>query len=197
MFLEVDSRELATILAALRYYQRTGVCLDGGTGELIIPEEERDVATDGDTLEPLDEKEIDTLCESINCEPSPLVNQLVSALERATAACESHNEGGQLDYDWIGEAEAVLEAAYAAGLGPKLSAPLKRLLMAEIDNVEGNDPATLETVKDSLDSGYRPYDRFPVGMVKKELADLIFRVGGTATAKRFVNTADWKERAKV
>ena len=100
------------------------------------------------------------------------------------------------DYDWVGEAEAVLEAAYAAGLGPKLSAELKRLLMAEIDNVEGDDPATLETVKDSLDSGYKPYDKFPVGKVKKELADLIDRVGGTAPAKRFVTTADWKQRAR-
>ena len=189
MFIQVDERELATILAALRYYQRTGVCLDGRNGDLIVPEPERDVATDGNTLEPLDEAEIDELCESINYEPT-LPDQMLSALERVSAACGDK-------YDWAGEVEAVLEAAYQAGMGPKLSAPLKRLLMAEIDNVEGNDPATLETVKDSLDSGYRPCDRFPVGKVKKELADLIFRVSGTAPAKRFVTTADWKERAKV
>ena len=193
MFLQVDNRELATILAALRYYQRTGVCLDARNGDLIIPEEERDVATDGGTLEPLDENEIDELCERVNCEPSALVDQLVAALERASAACDS--EGN--DYDWAGEVENVLDAAYAAGLGPKVSAPLKRLLMAEIDNVEGDDPATLETVKDSLDSGYRPYDKFPVGKVKKELADLIGRIGGTVTAKRLVTTADWESRRKV
>lgn len=192
MFLQVDNRELATILAALRYYQRTGVCLDGCNGDLIVPEEERDVATDGGTLEPLGEKEIDELCESINCEPT-LPDQMLSALERVSAACDSEGD----DYDWAGEVEAVLEAAYQMGMGPKLSAPLQRLLMAEIDNVEGDDPATLETAKDSLDSGYRPYDKFPVGKVRKELADLIERVGGTAPAKRFVTTADWKERAKV
>ena len=82
------------------------------------------------------------------------------------------------------------------GLGPKVSPELKRLLMAEIDNVEGDDPATLETVKDSLDSGYKPYDNFPVRKVKKELADLIGRIGGTVPAKRLVTTADWEQRAK-
>ena len=90
-----------------------------------------------------------------------------------------------------------MEAAYQAGMGPKVSAELKRLLMAEIDNVEGDDPATLETVKDSLDSGYTPYDDFPVAKVKKELVGLIERIGGTVPAKRLLTTADWESRANV
>src|SRR5690606_33858515 len=45
-----DDRELATILAALRYWQRHGLKPDGSTN--AIPED--DVATDGGTLEPLD-----------------------------------------------------------------------------------------------------------------------------------------------
>ena len=183
MFLQVDEREFATVLAALRYWQ-------ANNRQNAKRAPEYDIASDSGKLQPLGDLEIDELCERINCEPT-LPDQLVSAMERVSAAC------GGGDYDWAGEVEAVLEAAYAAGLGPKLSAPLKRLLMAEIDNVEGDDPATLETVKDSLDSGYKPYDKFPVGKVKKELADLIFRVGGTATAKRFVTTVDWKEGAKV
>jgi hypothetical protein len=257
MLLQVDNREFATILAALRYWQRNGE-LDREEGSIVPPAQEYDIATDCGECEPLDANEIDELCERMNCEPSPLAgqllaalenikanlsakdclperlsdsirrasdaiaaakaagiesneefyvnpklcepsalaDQLVAALERASAACEAHNNGGKLDYDWIGEAEEALDAAYAAGLGPKVSEPLKRLLMAEIDNeAEGGDsPATLGTVKDSLDGGYRPYDTFPVDKVKKELADLIERVGGTCPAKRFVTTADWESR---
>jgi hypothetical protein len=55
-----NDRETATILAALRYWQaRTPA----------NPERARaieEIATDGRTLDPLDEKEIDTLCEAIN-----------------------------------------------------------------------------------------------------------------------------------
>ena len=52
-----SERETATILAALRYWQRTGST--GGTLE-------RDIATDCDGLEPLSREEIDALCERIN-----------------------------------------------------------------------------------------------------------------------------------
>ena len=143
-----------------------------------------------ENLSRLSADEIDELCEQINCEPPAVVGQLVAALERASAACDSEGD----DCDWAGEVERVLDAAYAAGLGPKLSAELKRLLMAEIDNeAEGGDsPATLETVKASLDSGYTPCDGFPVAKVKKELVGLIDRVGGTVPAKRLLTTADWK-----
>ena len=188
MFLEVSDREFATMLAAIRYWQREGLSSDK-YGELATPEPENDIATDGGTHEPLDENEIDELCESINYEPT-LPDQMLSALERVSAACGDK-------YDWAGEVEAVLEAAYQAGMGPKVSAELKRLLMAEIDNeAEGGDsPATLETVKASLDSGYKPCDKFSVGKVKKELTGLIDRIGGTVPAKRLLTTADWESRA--
>lgn len=68
MFLQVDERELATILAALRYWQRDGLSSDEH-GDLATPGPENDIATDGGTHEPLDLDEIDELCERINCEP--------------------------------------------------------------------------------------------------------------------------------
>jgi hypothetical protein len=53
----MDSRQLATILAALRYWQRD------------MPPEARiedDIASDGRTLVPLTDEEIDELCEALN-----------------------------------------------------------------------------------------------------------------------------------
>jgi len=49
--------ELGTVLAALRYWQREGLLSDGV---------ERDIATDGGTVVPLDANQIDALCERIN-----------------------------------------------------------------------------------------------------------------------------------
>lgn len=51
----LSGRELATALAALRSWQRTG-----GAGP------EMEVATDGGSFEPLSAKEIDALCEKLN-----------------------------------------------------------------------------------------------------------------------------------
>lgn len=50
-------RELATVLAALRYWQREGWRSEG---------HEHDIATCGDTLAPLNEGEIDAMCERLN-----------------------------------------------------------------------------------------------------------------------------------
>lgn len=183
MYLHVNDRELATILASLRHWQRNN-------RQDATKSPEYDVATNGDTLQPLGNVEIDELCERVNGGDDELPVHLVATLERVSAAYDSEDA----DYDAAGEVETVLDAAYAAGLGPKTSRELRRLLMAEIDNVEGNNPATLATVKDSLDSGYRPCDKFPASKVKKELAKLIERVGGTAPAKRFLTDADWKAR---
>ena len=68
MILRVDKREFATILAALRYWQRRGLCTDGRQGNLIVPAPEEDVATDSGTHKPLVPEEIDALCERLNCE---------------------------------------------------------------------------------------------------------------------------------
>jgi hypothetical protein len=58
------NEEIATILAALRFYQR-----EIEHGLVPYPDEEyhiMDVATDGQTLEPLTPEQIDDLCEQIN-----------------------------------------------------------------------------------------------------------------------------------
>lgn len=53
----MDSRKLATILAALRYWQREGLAAGG---------HEHDIASDGGVLTPLTYDEINALCEEIN-----------------------------------------------------------------------------------------------------------------------------------
>lgn len=55
----IFERETATILAALRYWQREGLMSDG---------DEQDVASDGGRFQSLSAEEIDTLCERINCD---------------------------------------------------------------------------------------------------------------------------------
>lgn len=57
--MKLNIEELATVLAALRYWQRTG------HGAAAMPRE-WDIATDDGTLEPLDVDAIDALCERLN-----------------------------------------------------------------------------------------------------------------------------------
>ena len=60
--LQVDDRELATILAALRFHQTENL---QGAGE--IPDQFiREIATDGGRLSPLRCQEVDDLCERLN-----------------------------------------------------------------------------------------------------------------------------------
>lgn len=56
-----DPRELATVLAALRYYQ-SAMSMNGGMPPFRVAQ----IATDDDTLVPLGIAEIDALCERIN-----------------------------------------------------------------------------------------------------------------------------------
>lgn len=56
---DVDDRELATILAALRFWQRHGESRQAN-------EPEYDIATNAGTLSPLADAEIDALCERLN-----------------------------------------------------------------------------------------------------------------------------------
>ena len=84
-----NDRELATILAALRFHQAENL---QGTGE-ILDQAIREIATDTGKLTPLDFHEVEDLCEKLNCGESqgqaglppnpPLVQQVT--LERATA----------------------------------------------------------------------------------------------------------------
>ena len=60
--LVVDRRELATILAALRFHQDENL-----RDSCDIPDEViKGIATDSDSLKPLDSKDVNRLCEKIN-----------------------------------------------------------------------------------------------------------------------------------
>ena len=64
--LRVDARELATILAALRFHQDEN-CGQKGRRRLVIADELiASIATDGGTLKPLSASEIDRLCRRLN-----------------------------------------------------------------------------------------------------------------------------------
>lgn len=60
---DLDDREAATVLAALRYWQRGLAGDDAGTLEVD------DIATNGGALEALSAGEIDALCERLNASP--------------------------------------------------------------------------------------------------------------------------------
>ena len=60
----LTQRQLATVLAALRCYQE---CYLACAGDL--PDNLASIASDCDTLEPLNIQEIDALCEYLNVAP--------------------------------------------------------------------------------------------------------------------------------
>lgn len=77
----LNERELATVLAALRYYQND--LRDDGAAFA-----HGDIATDGGTLQPLSADEIDALCERLNVRPAPA---------KLSACC-----GAEIGYDaWV------------------------------------------------------------------------------------------------
>jgi hypothetical protein len=71
----LNARELATVLAALRYWQREGLLADRCA--------EARIADDGGKFEPLSKMEIDALCERINIEDKrpKIIDCLTKALE--------------------------------------------------------------------------------------------------------------------
>ena len=75
---------------------------------------------------------------------------------------------------------------------------LKRLLMAEMDNEAdgGESPTTFNSALDSLNSGYEPFDGFPMNEVKAELQTMIETHGGETNVETHLTSEDWKLRAK-
>lgn len=63
MTIRIEDDEHATILAALRYYQRSGQGDPNNRSDAI-----HDIATNDDTVISLDEQAINQLCEKINCD---------------------------------------------------------------------------------------------------------------------------------
>jgi hypothetical protein len=62
--IQVDRRELATILAALRFHQDENLQGGGRIADKVMD----DIATDGGTLKALDFGEVDRLCQRLNLE---------------------------------------------------------------------------------------------------------------------------------
>jgi len=56
--MKLDEQQLATVLAALRYWQREGLMSNG---------DEHDIATEGGRYVELGAEAIDELCEELNC----------------------------------------------------------------------------------------------------------------------------------
>lgn len=84
-------RETATILAALRYWQRRALL---GPPTALARLSEWDVATDGNTLEPLTAAEIDVLCEAINFAEDELPPAVYVAAPELLAALKKIREMG-------------------------------------------------------------------------------------------------------
>src|ERR1039457_907270 len=88
----LDKRQTATILAALRYWQREGLMSSG---------HEQDIATEGNSMNALDAEDIDALCEQINLAPEPAI--IVVGCEGGLVTGASSNVEGLtmivLDYD--------------------------------------------------------------------------------------------------
>ncbi|NRC54187.1 hypothetical protein [Neoaquamicrobium sediminum] len=61
----LDAQELATVLAALRFYQESGMGDPGNRSNAI-----HEIATNGDSVVSLDADAIDALCERLNVESS-------------------------------------------------------------------------------------------------------------------------------
>lgn len=64
----MNNQELATVLAALRFYQANGQGNPANRSDAI-----HDIATAGDEVISLDDDGIDDLCERLNCEDGPKV----------------------------------------------------------------------------------------------------------------------------
>lgn len=70
----MNSRELATVLEALHYWRREGLMSAG---------HEQDIASNGDTIQPLNEEEIHSLCDRLKIEPeaNKLLRSIVSDVQ--------------------------------------------------------------------------------------------------------------------
>lgn len=133
----LDSRELATVFAALRYWQREGRRSAGG---------EHDIATDGDHSAPLSAAEIDRLCERLNVSQAALAQ---------TAASDTQPEQAEAPIQNDRESEVALAEALAVWkeqrqLGPDLGI-IPLLPDARFDDPAERRNATL-TWADQLDA---------------------------------------------
>jgi len=109
--MQFDKRKTATILAALRYWQREGLMSSG---------HEQDIATDDDTLQSLSRPEIDVLCEQINIvdEPITIVVGCEGGLVQGASSNVEDIRMIVLDYDTEGADEDEVTDVPQSSEGP-------------------------------------------------------------------------------
>ena len=112
----LNEREFATVLAALRLFQRTDSALSGP---------ENDIASNGGEIQPLSNAEIDDLCERLNV--SPVVNDDLRAAQELAEAylsvAETRNAAGYHPTT-LAPNITYYEATERAGITPSLRAPV-------------------------------------------------------------------------
>ena len=111
--LRVNERELATILAALRFHQDEN--LQAGAG--IPGQAIRDIATDGGSLEPLRFEEVDELCERINLSEAGVGTATHPAIQRIHDLLYMDMKDGQESYNpdknWDADVMAMIAEVVA------------------------------------------------------------------------------------
>jgi hypothetical protein len=127
--MKLTNRELATVLAALRYWQRTACGRDV---------DEQDIATEGRTIKPLHDHQIDELCDRLLTDQQPRVHVLVcdnnggvnisafASRERAEDALRGvlrtyvkHDECGSHPRFTVAQVEAFVEASRVGSINPQ------------------------------------------------------------------------------
>jgi len=98
--MELDHRQLATVLAALRYWQQS----------VAVFNQLHDIVTYGDQINPLADDEIDALCEGLNA--SNLLDEKQLAYLASNGgkcpSCGSHDlDGGEIEIDTDGASQQI------------------------------------------------------------------------------------------
>lgn len=114
----MSPRETATILAALRYWQREGFHSCG---------HEHEIASDGGTIEPLTGDEIDALCERMNSLPTVSSRQQLTGMNPAhvEAIATLTHRPEQPGIDWAEVEKTKLALAEQVLAGTPM--PIKRI----------------------------------------------------------------------
>ena len=115
-----SQRELATVLAALRFWARTGI-----SGTPL----EHSIATEGDVLRPLNTEEVDVLCERLNTVDDHEAKRVLVSVSGGVAdiACDPGVEVAVFDHDAFAsdpEATAGVPSSFK-GLAEVLGVPVE------------------------------------------------------------------------
>lgn len=128
----LNRAELATVLAALRYWQREGLHSGGA---------EHDIAEDGGDVDPLDAEDIDELCGRINCaeEGDAPSNALRAAF--ISAASKLVGRSTLLQVESFGDVTLVRDSDPLSGTGEVMGAWVTAKVYTETGDLDEADSA--------------------------------------------------------